>query len=330
MSILVPLIFAAASAFGAKHTYPEQKFSSNGVQKIEISGVKGEVKVSGRAGKAYRLKVKHSRGKKYEDWSLAVDRRGEVLVLEVSSAVYGAQWRKHVRQDQWPEFDVELSGPPVPLIVSWKQGQLHYSKWSADIESSHLKGDLTIEEGVGNYDLHTGMGDVQVAKLAGELKVQGESGNVTIDQVTGAVTLNWLSGNVKLKTVMGGGKLDLNESKLTVDACRGEWSIQLARGQAEIEGCSGKLMAEGQSTAWRLRKNQDLETEIKSGEGPVAVEWNSGGAKVFLTSNQGVIEGPKVQSKLDSEGRKVAEFTVGKKPFSAVFVRTESGPILFK
>lgn len=330
MSIVVTLIFASAMAFGAKYSYPEQKLRSHGIEKIEISGVKGEVKLSGRAGKVYRLKVKHSRGKKYEDWSLAVDRRGSTLVLEVSSVVYGAQWRKHVRQDQWPEFDVELSGPSVPAVISWKEGSLHYSKWSNDVESSHLNGELEVIEGVGTYTLHTGSGRVKVSKLAGDLKLKGEAGDVSIEQITGALTLNWLTGNVRLKSLMGGGKLELSEAKLNLAACRGNWSIHLARGEAEIDQCSGKLTAEGESTSWKVTASEALETEIKSADGPVAVEWKRAGAKVFLTSKDGEIAGPLVQSKLDSEGRKVAEFTVGKKPFAAVFVRTESGAISFK
>ncbi len=331
MSILVPLILLASFAHGAKYSYPEQKILAKGIDKIEISGVKGAIQLSGRPDKVFRLKVKHSRGKKYEDWSLAVDRQGSKLVLEVSSALYGAQWRKHVRQDQWPEFDVELSGPSVPVMVSWKEGPLHYSKWGADIESSHLSGDVDVSEGVGNYTLQTGTGNVRVHKLAGELKLKGESGNVSIEQVTGAIQLSWLAGAIRLKDVTGGGQLDLNESQLKIASCRGQWSIQLARGQAEIDHCVGKLTASGQSAAWRLRASQELETEIKSAEGPVNLEWSPRvGARVFLTSNAGAIGGPRVQSKLDSEGRKVAEFTVGKRPFSPVFVKTESGAILFK
>lgn len=331
MSILVPLILFATAAHGAKYSYPEQKILAKGIAKIEISGVKGAIHLTGRPGKVFRLKVKHSRGKKYEDWSLAVDRQGSKLVMEVSSALYGAQWRKHVRQDQWPEFDVELSGPSVPAMISWKEGPLHFSKWAADVESSHLSGDVEIGEGVGNYTLHMGTGNVRVHQLAGELRLKGESGNVKIEQVTGAVHVSWLAGNVDLKGTVGGGQLDLNESQLNVASCRGPWSIQLARGQAHIDQCVGKLTGVGQTAAWRLRASQDLETEIKSGEGPVALEWSPKvGARVFLTSNAGSIEGPKVQSKLDSEGRKVAEFTVGKKPFTPVFVQTESGAILFK
>lgn len=330
MSILVPLIFLSTSAFGAKYTYPEQKMGARGIEKIEISGVKGAVKLTGQSGKVYRLKVRHSRGKKYEDWSLAVDRQGSTLVLEVSSAAYGAQWRKHVRQDEWPEFDVELIGPPVPAVVSWKEGQLEYSKWSANLESSHLRGDVTVEQGVGRYELHTGSGDIRIKKLAGDLKIKGESGEVSVEEVTGVVELNWLTGDIRLKGVSGGGRIDVNESRFALGSCSGEWFLAVARGKAEISRCTGNLTASGQSTAWKLSALDGLEAEIKSGDGPVTVEWKKAGAKVFLTSNSGSISGPRVQSKLDSEGRRVAEFTVGQKPFSAVFVKTESGPILFK
>jgi hypothetical protein len=74
-----------------------------------------------------------------------------------------------------------------------------------------------------------------------------------------------------------------------------------------------------------------LESDIKSGTGEVAVRWPLGGAKVFLTSNKGEIGGrSSVQPRIDGEGRKVAELQVGKAPFGQVFVRTETGAIVFK
>jgi DUF4097 and DUF4098 domain-containing protein YvlB len=192
-----------------------------------------------------------------------------------------------------------------------------------------LRGDVLIEQGVGRFTLQTGSGDVKVKKLAGDLKIQGESGRVSIEEVTGVVDLSWLTGDVHLKGVLGGGRIDVNESRLSLGGCRGEWIVSVARGKAEISQCAGNLTANGQSTAWNLRSAERLEAEIKSATGPVTVEWKSG-AKVFLTSNSGPISGPRFRSKLDSEGRRIAEFTVGQKPFSAVFVKTESGPIMFK
>lgn len=327
---IVLTLFLGFFANGEKYAYPEQRILAAGVENIQISGVRGQIKLTGHSSKSFRLRVKHSKGKKYDDWSLAVDRRGNTLYFEVSSVAYGAQWRKLVKQDLWPEFDVELSGPPVAAVVSWREGDLEYIDWTAPVESSHIKGHLTVKGGVGKYSLQTGEGDVSVSKLAGDLTLKGESGRVTIEQLTGPLKLSWLSGAVNLSNVMGGGQLDLNDNELKISACQGEWTVKMAGGKAKIDRCSGKLTAQGVSTEWELRAAHDLETEIKSESGAVSVKWRSGGAKVFLTSESGEIGGPKVQTKLDAEGRKVAEFKVGEKPFGQVFVRTQSGPIVFK
>lgn len=328
--LLVSALLWCTLAHGEKYAYPEQKIRARGIQDIQISGVKGHVKVKGHAGKSYRLRVRHSKSKRYEDWSLAVDRRGGTLYLEVSSAAYGAQWRKIVRRDQWPEFDVELIGPSKPITVAWREGKIEFLNWTADVESSHLKGALTVREGVGNYNLQTGEGDVNIEKLAGDLTLKGDTGDVSIGEVTGAVNMSWLSGQVLLTSVSGGGTLNVNDSELKVASCQGDWTINMARGKADIERCSGKLQAEGESAAWRLRASHDLETEIKSLSGPVDVEWKSGGAKVFLTSDTGSIAAPKTKAKTDPQGRLVAEFKVGAKPFAQVFVKTQSGRIIFK
>ena len=317
-------------AHGEKYAYRPQRILAAGVENIQISGVRGQIKLTGTRGNSYSLKVKHSKNKKYEDWSLAVDRRGGTLLFEVSNVAYGAQWRKLIQRDQWPEFDVELSGPSVPVTVSWREGDLEYLNWSADVESSHLKGNLTVKGGIGKYSLQVGEGDVHVEKLAGALTLKGDTGSVKIAQLTGPLHLSWRSGAVALHEVMGGGSLELHNSRLKLKICQGEWTINLPRGAARIEQCSGKLTAQGDSTKWRLRASPDLETEIKSQSGAVAVNWPAGGAKVFLTSDSGNIGGAKVHTKVDSEGRKVAEFRVGRKPFAAVFVRTQSGPIVFK
>ncbi len=327
---IVLTLFLGFFAHAEKYAYPEQKILAAGVENIQISGVRGQIKLKGHPGKTFRLKVKHSKGKKYEDWSLAVDRRGNTLYFEVSSAAYGAQWRKLVKRDLWPEFDVELSGPPVPATVSWREGDLEYIDWTAAVESSHIKGKLTVIGGSGKYSLQTGEGDVLVKKMAGELILKGESGAVSIEQLTGPLTLSWVAGAVRLKSVMAGGRLDLTDNELSVHTCRGNWLVNMAGGKAHIENCSGKLNAQGVSAAWALRAAFNLETEIKSESGSVAVDWRSGGAKVFLTSESGEIGGPRVKTKLDAEGRKVADFKFGSKPFGQVFVKTQSGPIVFK
>lgn len=324
------MLLCCTKAHGDKYAYPAQKLRANGVEKIQITGVKGHVKLKGSASRFYRLKVRHSRGRRYEDWSLAVDRRGHTLVLEVSSAVYGAQWRKLVRKDQWPEFDIELTGPSRPASVSWREGKIEVLNWAADFESSHLRGPLSVRAGVGDYNLQTGDGAVDVVGLAGDLTLKGSSGDVTVEQVTGEVKLDWRSGALRLSGVTGGGRIETFEGDLRIRSCQGDWAVHVARGKADINRCSGKLEAQGDKASWRLRTSVDLETQIKSASGPVLVEWLRGGAKVFLASDSGRIGGPKVKARFDADGRRVAEFRLGQKPFGQVFVQTGSGAISFK
>lgn len=302
------VFFAQAEKF----TYPQQRLLAKGVEKIQIIGVNGQVKLTGRAGKSYRLRVRHTKNKTSQDWSLSVDRRGDTLVLEVFSVAYGAQWRAHVRKELWPEFDIQLDGPPKPVAVSWRAGEMHVGNWTAPLEASKVEGKVRIRQGGGSYSLHLGESDVDVEDWAGELRVRGERGRVSIAKLTGELTLNWRSGDVLVKSLVGRGQLDVGQ------------------GMVRIEGMKGRLQAEGQGATWTLADSQFDEVEIQSESGPVHWEKNKGGAKVFLTSNSGEIRGLKLAPILDSEGRKVSEFAIGKKPYAQVFVRTESGPIHFR
>ncbi len=330
MVSLFTFIFCGVMAQASKVSYPEQKLRALGVEKLQISGVKGHVKLTGRPGKTYRLKVRHSKGKKWQDWSLSVDRQGSTLVFEVSSAAYGKQWRAHVRKELWPEFDVSIEGPAIPVSVSWREGDLEFSNWAAPVEASQVKGRVSVKDGGGNYTLLLGASDVTVDGLAGDLRLKGDHGRVRIVKLTGQLTVHWVSGDMEIKKTVGDGKIESTTGKLRLSACKGDWDIHLSRGHVDIDSCSGNLKAEGDSAEWRLSKSPLSEVEIKSLSGPVRWDWKEGGAKVFLTTDKGQISGLKIPSILDRDGRKVSEVTLGSKPFAQVFVRTQSGAIHFQ
>lgn len=299
-------------AQASKVSYPEQKLSKKGIDKLRISGVKGHVKLTGRPGKVYRLKVRHSKGKKWQDWMLSVDRQGKALVLEVFSVAYGKQWRAHVAREHWPEFDVQIEGPAVPATVSWREGEMEIAKWAAPVNASLIKGKISVREAIGDYDLQAGRADVTIDEMGGNLSLKGDSGHVRVTRLSGNLDLNWVDGDVELNKIVGEG------------------NVYVERGLCEIKQFVGKLRAEGDSAKWRLSRSQLNDVEIKSHSGGVDWDWKEGGARVFLTSDKGEILGRKPGSILDGEGRKVSEFTVGKRPFAQVFVKTKSGPIHFR
>lgn len=323
-------LLIAISASADKSSYPEQRFLAKGIKKIVVSGVNGHIKMVGRSGGTYRLKVRHSRGRKFEDWSLLVDRQGSTLVFEVSSVLYGAQWRKVVKKENWPEFDIEVTGPPRPTTISWRDGSLEFRDWTAAVESSQLSGQMHVKNCIGNFNLAVAESDVKVDSLVGSLTIKGEKGKVDVQSLQGPLHLYWVQGPVTLRALKGGGTIDINESQLRLTKSFGPFDVKLARGEAEVDGLSGHLNAEGRSALWKLNLSGASESEVKSESGGVHVRWRKGGAKVFLTSDNGKISGLGLKPILDSEGRQVAEFKLKGAAKGQVFVRTESGPIRFE
>jgi hypothetical protein len=321
-------LLASAVSFAAsdKAVYPPQKIRARGLERIEITGVKGHLKLVGTPGHVFRLKVGHSK-RHSEDWNLLVERRGKTLVLEVSNSALGREWRRQVKRDQWPEFDLELDGPPLPTVVSWREGRLEYAQWTNDVETSFWNGKVSIDGGRGNYRLQALAAQVAVRDFKGDLTVRGEAGEVTLNRVDANTDLNWLSGTVRVENTGGNVHLEGRALDTTVNNGRGEWELELAGGQTQIRDFNGKLKARGKSTKWILSGARHSEIELLNASGPVDVDWKAP-AKVFLTSVSGAIHSPYAVKERD--GQRVAEGKKAGKPAGQLFVRTDSGDIRFK
>jgi hypothetical protein len=305
---LLPLIFLAVPAHADKFAYPPQKISAEGIQEIKISGVKGRLVLNGRSSKTYKIKVSHSKNKRFEDWSLSVDRQGDSLVLEVFNVALGSQWRHSVRAELYPEFDIELEGPAVPTVISWREGQMSVSRWDSDVEASYLNGKFEADRMHGNLKVQAGDGRLKISNFEGTMTLKGEKGRVELSSVKGKVDLNWLQGVLRGEDL--GGTLNL----------------ELPSGNASLKGVTGKLKATGGNSEWMVEGTAPGDLEVVTDSGPVKIRWK-GGAKLFLTSNTGAISVPKPFAVETREGLKVVEGVREKNPRGQVFVRTQSGAI---
>src|SRR5665213_3067525 len=141
----VPKAVEKTGASAEKESYHVQKNSIKSVTDIKIVGVKGHLKMRGIPhARSLSLFVQHSKGRKYDDWHLSVERRGNTIFLEVFNVAYGKQWKNQVREELWPEFDIEMNGASLPVVVGWREGNLEFSNWTASLEVSFLKGDAKI------------------------------------------------------------------------------------------------------------------------------------------------------------------------------------------
>ncbi len=83
---LLPLIFLSSVVTAEKFVYPAQSVPAAGLKELKISGVRGRLILKGQSSKTFKVKVSHSNHKRFEDWSLSVERQGNALMLEVSNA----------------------------------------------------------------------------------------------------------------------------------------------------------------------------------------------------------------------------------------------------
>ena len=292
-----------------KYAYPPQHFSMKGITDIKVVGVRGNLKMRGSKSRLMTLSVQHTSNRKTtDDWNLSLDRRGHTLFLEVANVTYGKQWRKQIKEELWPEFDIELSGPSRPAIVSWREGHLEFTNWKADLELSYLSGQSKVHGG------------------AGRLKVHQSEADLEIRDWIGPVELKWQKGNVHLERCQGLAQIEGSESDLSVSGGGGELQIELPKGRVSVAGYRGVLKGNGREANWNLDAAAPSDLNVTTGTGNVHLNWR-GGAKVFLTTTDGHIKGPGLLQASVREGRKVAEGTLPGKQIGQVFVRTASGAI---
>ncbi|NJM10150.1 MAG: hypothetical protein HC883_04545 [Bdellovibrionaceae bacterium] len=144
----------------------------------------------------------------------------------------GAQWRHLVREEQWPEFDIELEGPSQPTVISWREGQLHIADWKSEVEAAFLNGVFESRGMRGNLKLQAVDSQVTVIDHEGGLTLKGEKGRIELGRINGDVALNWLSG------VLRGERLS------------GVIVLDMPSGNARLSGVKGKLKATGATSQW--------------------------------------------------------------------------------
>jgi hypothetical protein len=316
-----------------KYTYPVQKISTKGVRDIKIIGVRGRLKLHGIAhAKSLSLKVQHSQGRKFEDWHLSVERRGKTLLLEVFNVAYGREWKHQVKQELWPEFDIELEGMSLPTTVAWREGSLDFQNWDGNLEVSFLKGEARVSGGKGKISLEPVDAAVSVREHHGPLDIKGQQGRVSLVRDQGEIKLNWLSGNIFLDDCRGQIAVESAAADVTVHGGKGELALQMGRGEAKIMGFSGAVQGKGDQAKWELAASAPADVNITTGTGAVGVNWLTGGAKVFLTSTHGSIQFTKGKFLKvgDREGRRVVEGVKTAKSMGQVFIRTDSGQIRWR
>jgi ferric-dicitrate binding protein FerR (iron transport regulator) len=317
-------------SFGAPmlDAYPPQKMAMDGIEEIRIQGVRGHLKMSARQHQSIAsITIRHSRGKRYGDWYLSIDRHGKALVLEVFNVTMGNQWRRQIRDDVVPEFDIEYTGPARPVVAAWRQGPLEFRDWAAPLDVSTLKGSVHVVGGHGNVALQSTDAKVKIEKRNGEIKIHGDQGELTLTDIDGPVRASWVRGTFLFRHLKGRLRLDAEEGRLKLSGAPQATEIYLNRGSAEVHGARGTMKLMGKSSHWTVTASGGADVNVKSESGPVHVSWQNGGVHAFLNAMSASIRLPKKWLPKGLHRPHVREGQSASKALGQLFVRTQTGAI---
>lgn len=295
--------------YADKFAYSPQRISSQGITSLKVSGVKGRLIIREKPVKFYRIQVKHSKDKRYEDWNLSADRVHDALVLEVFNVSAGKQWQKMVQQDHWPEFDIELEGPSVPAVVAWRDGLVEIKGWNKSLELSFLNGKVDVLRTKGPLKLETVDAQVKVRQHQGELDLRGQKGSVELDAINAKTKVVWLNGTLKS------------------DGLQGSYNVDWNSGALNLLGVDAVLKGTSSSAEWNIRAKAPSDINVNTASGGVKIQWDKGGVGYFLSSATGKLK-VKLPCKVQARnGGEVCEGQKPGKPRGEVFVQSKTGLI---
>ena len=106
----------------------------------------------------------------------------------------------------------------------------------------------------------------------------------------------------------------------------------MGQGRARIANFSGLVQGKSEKAAWDLKAQAPSDVNITTLSGLVNLDWEGGGARVFMTSNQGSIAttGENFLKHAERDGKHIVEGLKSAKSMGQVFIRTESGPIRWR
>lgn len=279
---------------------------------LQITGVHGRLKlIHDPRLKNLVLQINQRQQKSSPDWNLSVDRKGSVIEVEVFSVSNQELWKHELKKNQWPEFDIYLRGPSLPVRASWRQGEVDINRWNKDVDLLLLDGKLRIADTRGKIQIQGARLNMSVLRHEGEVNFTADVGQGIVEASKGILKIQLMDGGLQLRAFQG--EFFWNSQRAVLDATNGQGQWNLVTNKGPI-----KVQMAGRS-----------EVDIQSDSAPVKVAWHKGAAKAFLSSKTGLIKAPPIAKVTREEGIKKWLAQWGEGQLGQVFVKTQSGSILF-
>ncbi|MFQ5868737.1 MAG: DUF4097 domain-containing protein [Candidatus Zixiibacteriota bacterium] len=291
--VILAILFLLSSSARAdrEYTFPyEKEVSAEGIEKIYIDNVAGEVRLKA-ALKKDRISIKAEKVVYEEDqrsaerWAekvkIEVKKSGKTLRIQTDYARRDRRGRNFWERvfgswscSQCVEYRIFLP-EKIEIEISTSSAEVFGEKLENNLRLDGSSSDLSLENHRGTVSVEVSSGDLELVNVEGDLNLEGSSSGVYIDHLSGDVFIDNTSGDIKIYKLEGdlvidnsSGDLLLNEShgNLRVSTSSGDISVHKHRGAVNINSSSG-----------------DVEVELTSVEGKKHyLKTSSGDVRLYL------------------------------------------------
>jgi hypothetical protein len=262
-----------------------------------------------------------------EDFQLIFKREGSQIILVTEGPVSKSAWGQVLAQSTWPEQQIKLRGPSLPIELSWREGSIQIQNLLSSVQVTADKADIKILGGEGLTHLTAQEGAILVQQRKGEVKIDSYMAKVRAQDIDGRLDLENFAGETFVERVSGAVALTSFKGTTRVTGVSGQMEFKNGQSPLHIEKFKGELRGRSAQGAVYADILGDANVRLETQEGLVSLRLPDSGAWVNLGTSDGALAVPAFlkTTRLQTQQLRTGRLKGANK--GTVFVRTASGDI---
>lgn len=295
--------------------------STVGVRAVWIKGYRGLVTIN--SSESEMAKVTYTKSL----WGVNVRKNLDRLEIEVIGPSDKQVWLDAIEKGQVPSVNLEISMPPLPLEMAWREGSVTIRNWTAAAELRLVQAQVLSEEGGGSLsaDVHSGL--IKISKHKGDVKVIGYDPKLEIDNIEGEVMVDNYTGISRFSSITGNLTLTAYRGLMSVAQGKGKLEVENDRATIKIENHEGPLRGKTTLGTVMASLKGEIDVQLKSDDGDVKLKVLDSGADVNLATEKGQLLVPSFLQTYRTETRKTARGKLRGGQPGRIYVRSQSGSV---
>tara|TARA_B100001248_G_scaffold40039_1_gene25574 strand:- start:212 stop:1114 length:903 start_codon:yes stop_codon:yes gene_type:complete len=296
LSLILPFIYAATLPVG-------------GISSIEVQAKEATITVQANTAGFYRWASNNN-----SDWE----------VEEKDGRLYFTALADDAK-------NLQIVGPSRNLKIINKKGKVSISKWQAALAVKGLDLDVLAKDIQGDISVYSHRGQIRVEDTVGNLDLHLGKTDTVIERLKGKLDLNQFSGNLRIQDYDGEANVKNQKAKVELKDSQGRFVYSSLRGDFLVNNYSGSLRGNSGSGMNILRPAPNAKVYWRAEQGGLRLGVKKiSGAYVDIATKEGALFlVPPLRAKNEGIWR-VARAKLQGSPSASVRIRTEKADVRVK